>query len=203
MDRLKKRVASSSSKVIASLSSSVLSAGAHSSSSTSSTPTSVGGGAGQAASSSSANPLPVGHPMSSEATAHLTEEERNILHKVFLKEQQFQRENFKWVTRPLAAAAASQYFAYKLSTLHVHSSTCVEYRLFKYKAKVAYQCVPLHHSPWKCTYISAPNWSYHDFLGQKYYTMWLKCIKVPVPEIFPERPKGPSNNERAMNMDLA
>lgn len=82
MDRLKKKVASSSSKVMASLSSSVLSGASSSSSS------------GSAAAVASTG-LPAGHPISSDATAHLTEEERNILHKVFLKEQQFQRETFK------------------------------------------------------------------------------------------------------------
>lgn len=112
MERLKQKVASSSSRVIASLQQaaggSFLPAG-------SAAPTTSGGqpGPGQAqqvAAVAELQPTSAGPPdtpalpeaamstawlMAADATAHLTEEEREILLEVFKKEEQFQRDTIK------------------------------------------------------------------------------------------------------------
>lgn len=85
MERLKQKVASSSSRVIASLQQATGSfqpgpaSGAQNQDASS-----TGGGAGQAA-----------WLMAADATAHLTDQERQILLEVFKKEEQFQRDTIK------------------------------------------------------------------------------------------------------------
>lgn len=102
MEKLKQKVASSSSRVIASLQQAATGtfqqpSGAQPASTggEKQLPQQVAGRTGEDAGSSVAAAPSTARLMAADATAHLTDEERGILLEVFKKEEQFQRDTIK------------------------------------------------------------------------------------------------------------